>query len=283
MKEFDPEASRRLEHYLDQMRVALRGSRSVDPEDVETDVAAHIQSELAGVPGPVTLGALDAVLERLGSPLRWVPEEEQSAWRRVLTHLRAGPEDWRLAYLSLGAFLCGLVLVPSGPAAAGLLLISYLMARAVLTLFDEQGESLGAQKWFVYPVLVLVHGLALCALLALPLFVLVGAADAVIEIESIRPRVPVLIAKHAFLLHRVADTNDYYELAVGIKDSAHVLLGVLGPWLVLLGICGRTWPALPGRALRPLLARFRRQHAGLVLLTGVVLCVLSLVFYAVNS
>jgi len=283
MKELDPDASRRLEHYLGQMRAALRGSPSVDPEDVETDVTAHIQSELATVPAPVTLSALDAVLERLGSPLRWVPEEELSAWRRVLTHLRAGPEDWRLAYLSLGAFLCGLFLVPSGPAAAGLLLVSYLMARAVLTLFDEQGDALGAQKWFVYPVLVLVHGLALVTLLGLPLLVVLNASAAIVEVEAILTRVPELLAKHALLLARVGAASDLDGLALALGRSAHVLLGVLGPWLVLLGLAGRAWPDVPGRLLRPLLVGFQRKHATLVLVTGVLTCLLALVFYGVNA
>ena len=55
MTELEPEASRRLERYFEQMRAALRGSRSVDPADVEADVSAHIQSELASLQAPVTV------------------------------------------------------------------------------------------------------------------------------------------------------------------------------------------------------------------------------------
>jgi hypothetical protein len=285
MKELDPEADRRLARYLDQMRAALRGSRTVDPVDVEADVTAHIQSELASLTAPVTLTALDGVLERLGSPRRWVPTEEQSVWRQVSAHLRAGPEDWRLAYLCLVTFLGALMLAPVGlgPLAGALFLASYLSARAVITLFDESGEELGAQRWFVNPTLVFTHGLLLIALVIAPLGLLIGAAEEIVAVEAVRPRVPELVAKHAFLLQRMADANDPYDLAVGIKQAAHVLLGVLGPWLVLLGLLARTWPAAPARLFRPLLAGFRPRHANLILATGAAACVLAVLFYLVNA
>lgn len=285
MKGFEPEASRKLDRYFEQMRAALRGTRSVDPNDVEADVTAHIQSELAGVPTPVTVSALDAVLERLGSPQRWVPAEEQPLWHRVVAHLRAGPEDWRLSYLCLVTFLGGIVLaaVGLGPIGGALFLGSYLIARAVLTLFDESGDELGAQRWFVHPTLVFFHGLCLIAIVTVPLALVVGGAELIVEIERARPRVPELFAKHAFLLHRMAEANDPYDMAVGFKKSAHVLLGVLGPWLVLLGLVSRAWPAAPARVFRPLLSGFRSWHANVVIGIGLGTCALALAFYLINS
>ncbi len=92
-----PDAKERLDRYLGQMRAALRGSRRVDAGEVEADVVIHIQGELAAETGPVSAQTLDSVLGRLGSPLQWVPEEERSTWRRILTRIQTGPEDWRLA------------------------------------------------------------------------------------------------------------------------------------------------------------------------------------------
>ncbi len=77
MKELEPDARRRLERYLDQVRAALRGARSVDPVDVEADVQAHIQSELAEAAAPVSLNALDAVPQVPGPDTRGVVDRGQ--------------------------------------------------------------------------------------------------------------------------------------------------------------------------------------------------------------
>ena len=104
-------AKRSLESYLRQARAYLRGSKSVDADEVEQNVTEHIETELEGVPEPVSRDDLNVVLKKLGSPQQWVPAEEFPWWRLIILRLRSGPEDWRLAYMSLGFLVVGLSVV----------------------------------------------------------------------------------------------------------------------------------------------------------------------------
>ena len=61
-------AERSLRDYLRQARSYLRGSRSVDADEVEQNIAEHIENELAGAAEPVSIDVLDAVLKKLGRP-----------------------------------------------------------------------------------------------------------------------------------------------------------------------------------------------------------------------
>lgn len=285
MKELEPEASRRLERYLDQVRAALRGARTVDAGEVESDVAAHIRSELAAQPGPVSVSVLDAVLERLGSPARWVPAEELSPWRRLVARLHSGPEDWRLAYLALASFVLALLAAPGGlgPMAAALLAASYLSARATLTALDENAEELGARRWLVHPPLIAVGGLLLFALLSLPLFAAFGIAHEVVELEAARPRFPGSVVKHAAGLERIADARNPLDTVVFALRSAHVLLFVLGSWWIVLGLAALRWPARMRAVFRPLLDGLRHGHARLLLAIAGLLLGLALVAYLANA
>lgn len=285
MKELEPEASRRLARYLDQVRATLRGAHTVDAEEVEADVAAHIQSELASLPAPVPLSALDHVLERLGSPSRWVPAEEISPLLRALQRLKAGPEDWRLAYLCLLCFLLAIPIAASGlgPLAFVLILGSYLAARAVLTLTDGEGEELGARRWLVHPVLLAVHGVLLASLIAAPLVLALAAAGELADLEAVRPRLPEVAAKHVFLLQRVVEADDPIDLLIAAKKAGHVLLAVIGPWLLLLGLVARRFPGWPARLFRPLLDRLGGATARILTWTGAALTGLALVAYLVNG
>ena len=74
----------------------------MDASEVEQNITEHIENELGESSGPVSCDALNAVLGRLGSPQQWVPEEELPWWRKGIRTLSPGPEDWRLAYISLG-------------------------------------------------------------------------------------------------------------------------------------------------------------------------------------
>ncbi len=92
-------AKKSLEDYLRQARAYLRGSRSVDANEVEQNITEHIENELEGAAEPVSCDTLDAVLEKLGSPQQWVPEEELPWWRKIILRLRTGPAQktggWR--------------------------------------------------------------------------------------------------------------------------------------------------------------------------------------------
>ena len=80
MIELTDTARERFDSYLMRLRSALRGARSVEPDDVEQSVREHIEFALAGTPAPVGAEHLGVVLDRLGPPERWIPEEERPIW-----------------------------------------------------------------------------------------------------------------------------------------------------------------------------------------------------------
>jgi len=150
-----------LDKYLQQIRTYLRGCKTVDADEVERNVIEHIESEFEGATAAVSFEKLDAVLQRLGSPSQWVPEEDISWWRRVLHRLRTGPEDWRLAYLSFGLLVLGFALPLPLPV---LIIASFVVSRAALSAGDGQIQ-VKAQRWLIYPSLVVVYLVIVCSLL----------------------------------------------------------------------------------------------------------------------
>ncbi len=168
---FTEDARGVLKRYLRRVRNALRPHPSVDAGEVELEIRGHIEAELADEPEPVTAERLHGVLERLGSPNDWVPADDLSAWRKLLLRLSTGPEDWRLAYLSLGLFVAGWILAPVAPL---LIFASFLVARAGLRLLEERDEFPGARKWFFYPPLVFIYLVIAIIAAMFPLAVTVG-------------------------------------------------------------------------------------------------------------
>ncbi|MHC4168010.1 MAG: HAAS signaling domain-containing protein [Planctomycetota bacterium] len=73
-------ARRSLDDYLRQARAYLRGSRSVDADEVEQNITEHIENALEGANEPVSCDQLEAVLQKLGDPQQWVPAEELPWW-----------------------------------------------------------------------------------------------------------------------------------------------------------------------------------------------------------
>jgi hypothetical protein len=177
-----PDAAARLEDYLVQVRAALVRAPDVNPDEIEADIREHVGHELLAAPRPVPLAAVEAVLTRLGPPSQWGTGDDPTLLfraRHVLRGARAtmaeqlrgaravlwrGPEDWRLTYLSFGAFALGVLsfgfLMPI------CLPLSYLLSRAGLTHAREKGLALGGRKWLLYPPVVIVS-LALMASVAL--------------------------------------------------------------------------------------------------------------------
>ena len=153
MKTFTEDARKHLDKYLQQIRIYLQGCQSVDADEVERDVMEHIEEALEGAEEPVSFNALDAVLKRLGHPSQWVPIEELPWWRRMTFRLRTGPEDWRLAYLSIGILVLGILF---GRLFFLAILASFCVSRAALSMVEDPNE-LGAQKWLIYPSLILVY------------------------------------------------------------------------------------------------------------------------------
>jgi hypothetical protein len=175
MIELTPDAKRRFDDYLQRMRAVLRGTRAVEPAEVEQNVIEHVEVALAGVPSPVGSEPLRAVLEQLGPPERWLPEEEQPLWRRMMRRLTNGPEDWRLAYLSFAVTSVMVLFFPVG----GVLLlpIAFLISRATVQLVREKGEPLGARSWLVLPSICIAFLLVLAVVLIGPAVLPVAVAE----------------------------------------------------------------------------------------------------------
>jgi hypothetical protein len=185
-----PEAQAKLEDYIARMRSALRGSPAIEPAEVEQNVREHVEVALAGSGGAVGAERLQAVLEQLGPPERWLAEDERPAWRRVLERISSGPEDWRLAYLAFGTFALALLLLPLG---IGVLLLipAFLLSRAEAELLASRGEELGARRWLVTPAIWIVLLLVSFAALVGPVIALgdLGLRDGQLRFVS-SPRAP---------------------------------------------------------------------------------------------
>ena len=157
MIDMTPAARERFDTYLQRLRSELRGTKSA--EEVEQGVREHIEMALASAPAPVGATEVIAVLDRLGSPERWLADEERPAWRRALAKLHSTPNDWRLAYIAFGLFLASIVLLPIGIGAL-LMIPAMLVSRAYVELARGRGESLGARAWLVYPSIAVVLAVA---------------------------------------------------------------------------------------------------------------------------
>jgi len=251
MIELSESARQRFDDYLHRLRITLRGSRTVQADDVEQSVREHVEIALAGVPVPVGAESLAPVLERLGPPERWLPDDERPAWRRMMERIATGPEDWLLAYLSFSLFLLAMLLFPV--VGVFLLLPAYLVSRAYVEFVAGRAEAIGARRWLVYPAIVLPLLFALLLFLVGPVAPLLawGIGDR----EFHRP------------WNLTADEQPMVErLRIEVGLSA-VAFGAW--WIVASGIA-----ALLLRPIRftfaPLLDRMQRRHLLFLTLAGIV-------------
>jgi len=248
-------AERSLHDYLRQARAYLRGSKSVDADEVEQNITEHIENELEGAAEPVSRDVLDAVLKKLGSPQQWVPMEELSWWWKIIFRLRSGPEDWRLAYISLALLVAGLLMLPYAPAGIVLILASFFVSRAALSGAADPNE-LKAQKWLLYPSLIIVYVFVLLVLLTWPLGLLIPLAEGY---------------EHALResSSRLYNEADYWIMAVS------VILAGLGLWWCILAIVLLKPRRLLRVLFRPFAEKVRSKWALRLLLIGLALMILS--------
>jgi len=161
--EYNAGAEARVADYLRRVRERLVAAESVDAEEVANDLRIHIDRELSEMRQPVSEADVSSVLNRLGPPEQVVSEEDMSWWAKMLLRWHRGPEDWRLAYLSLGVFVIGtLVAGPLG------LIASFLLSRAALPVAGEPEPR--AKKWLIYPSLIVVYLLVAAIGLLWPLW-----------------------------------------------------------------------------------------------------------------
>lgn len=250
MIELSESARQRFDDYLHRLRITLRGSRTVQADDVEQSVREHVEIALAGVPVPVGAESLAPVLERLGPPERWLPDDERPAWRRMMERIATGPEDWRLAYLSFSLFLLAILLFPMG--GVFLLLPAYLVSRAYVEFVAGRGENIGARRWLVYPAIVLP------LLFALLLF-LVG------------PVAPLLawgIGDREF--HRLWNLTSDKPIVERLRIEVGLSAVAFGAWwIVASGIASILLRPIRF-AFAPLLDRMQRRYLLFLTLAGIV-------------
>ncbi len=246
-------AKKCLDKYLQHIRTYLRGCRTVDAGEVERNVIEHIESEFESATAAVSFEELDSVLQRLGSPRQWIPEEELPWWRKTIFRLRTGPEDWRLAYISFGLLIAGFVIMPSFIV---LLPASFLVARAALSEAADPNE-LKSQKWLIYPSLIIVYSFVLFWLLAWPAFALTTAAY---EWEhNVRSSYP-----------QFADDLRYWIMA-----TSFIIAGLGLWWIVLAGLLLKSQRLLHV-LFKPFGDWFNRKWALVLLLIGLGLMIPSL-------
>ncbi|MHC4728333.1 MAG: DUF1700 domain-containing protein [Planctomycetota bacterium] len=242
-------AKKCLDGYLQQIRTYLRGCKKVDADEVERNVIDHIESEFEGATAAVSFEELDTVLQRLGSPRQWIPEEELPWWRKTIFRLRTGPEDWRLVYISFGLLILGFVILPSFII---LLPASFIVARAALSEAADPSE-LKSQKWLIYPSLIVG-----CSVIAFILFfggTILGAclAEVLWDLTWIR---------------RVAHVGTVV-FAAGVAVSITAL-----SWIIL-GAVFCKWPGLVRNIFKPFADWFNRKHAIILTCVGFALLVLT--------
>ena len=257
-------ARERVEAYLDRVRRALSGHPDVDADEVATDVRAHIEEALSGRPEPVGEDDVVEVLERLGAPGRWAPAEEVGGWRALLTRIRRGPDDWRLAYLCFALTFVGILTAPFG----GFLLLvpAFVLARGAWALSEERGEAVGSKRWLVYPALIVVYGLVVAVLIgwpiaaSAPVFATGGLVDFLQESYDVAYPEP--------------GTPAHWTRSLG-----WTLVGT-GAWWSVLGGVAAVRPGWVRSVFRPFADRFRRALAWGPVVAGVVVALAGIVVLA---
>jgi uncharacterized protein YjeT (DUF2065 family) len=257
-------AQKSLDNYINQVKIYLKGVKSVDAEEIVQNINEHIESELTGSAEPVGPETLDEVLKKLGNPQQWVPEEELSWWKKFILRIRTGPEDWRLAYLSFGLFLLAFLFHSSFLVCVILVAASYIVSRAAMSLSDYN-VRVKAQKWLLYPPMIIVTLFLVGVLLLLPLSILIPIAE---DLESTMMQT-----------YKITIDDNYWYLA----SSLIAMLICL--WWILEGIICLVFPSLPRKIFSPFAKWFKRKHALALIALAIIAFMISLGLWmhAVNT
>ena len=233
MKTWTPDASNHFEAWLGRVRLSVAGDPSLDADDIAQDLRAHVHAELEAMPEPVTVGALERVLDSLGNPCQWsdaikAPSELSSAWfqRNVTDVVTAWQQrlggDWGLPIL---LFVLTLIAIPTfGWIGAPLLMFAYFVARSHVTYAPQL--VVGRKKWLVYAPLGLGAGVLAGLVLGFPL------------------------------------------TFSGGYPNRFETMWILGSWWVLVGILAAREPKRVRAALKPFADTFDASHGRLLALVG---------------
>jgi hypothetical protein len=255
MTEFTQEAKKRLDSFLKDLQNSLKGCRSVDRAEVERNVLDHIDDSLAGAASPVDTPQLAEVLEGLGNPSQWIPEEELPWFQRFSMGLRTGPEDFRLAYLSIVLLALAALLFcffqDENPLPFLALLFSFCFAQAVLSLFESPSD-LGAQAWLVYPSLASIY--VPVAIVGLFWTVPFGY-ETTYQIRK--------------LIDEPGKLEEFSQVPMWIYHS-HQMLTLTAGWWFLIGLVGWIFPRFFPSIFHPFLSGWGRKHSVALAVTSFV-------------
>ena len=234
MKNWTPDASNHFEAWLGRVRLSVAGDPSLDADDIAQDLRAHVHAELETISEPVTVGALEQVLDSLGNPSQWsdtIPQPAGAApapwFERHVTQVLAGWQqrlagDWGLPVL---VFVLTLVAIPTfDTLGAPLLVFAYFVARGHVTYASH--HMVGRKRWLVYAPLAVGAGMLAGLVLGFPV-VLNGGYQGRLE-----------------------------------------TIWTLGSWWVLVGILAAREPKRVRAALRPFADGFEATHARMLALIG---------------
>jgi hypothetical protein len=263
MCEMTVAARRCLDNYLAEVRSWLRHCPSVDVAEVERDVVEHIQQALEGTPVAVDAPELQRVLRGLGSPSQWVAQEELSWLQRALLTMKSGPEDLRLGCIAC-ALLAGTFLIFTClnlaigfPGSFPFLLlgiaVSFVFARACLATASDLN---GAERWLIYPSLVVVYLPVTVILLLWP--------------------VPVAIIAEAFLADPGGPQSFAWMRGYHLGTiTAFGLATVGGLWWGFLSFVAWRWPEVVRDCYAPFASGFHRKPMYLTLSLGCLMLFLA--------
>jgi hypothetical protein len=188
----------------------------------------------------------------------------------MVSNLYRGPEDWRLAYLTLILFALGVLTLPIGVGVL-FLLGGYLTGRAAAELAKEKQVPLGARRWLVYPPVLAVSVPLFLGVMLWPLSA-AGAGlgmiddykdvirDARMAEESPRYRGRVPSAE------QVQEANRVLEAVPGPRNwaepvaGAFAAAGAVSAWWTVAGLVMWAFPRWPVVAFHPLLDGYEGRH-----------------------
>lgn len=264
-------AKKHLDHYLQQVRTCLQDCLTVDADEVEQNIKEHIESELQDSSEPVSFDTLDDILKRLGSPQQWLPEEEIAWWRKMILRLRTGPEDWRLAYMSIGLLLFSLLsgrprtiflgpfVILRGSVQGILLLASFILARVAISMTRDKKE-LGSQKWLLYPPLLIVYVPLLILLLLWPTVALGIIADQFDRLDN--------IDVFPWNLPDDPARDAYWLIAIMFMTAGTAL------WCLIVGMLQKIKPQISQILFRPFAEKIKTKWVNWFI--GIMACLLIL-------
>jgi hypothetical protein len=250
MKSWSPDASNHFETWLGHVKLSMAGDPSLNADDITQDLRAHVHAELEAAPEPVTMGALERVLDSLGSPTQWSdtakqPKAPASSWFQ--TRVVDTVVEWQKRLAGDGGMpvllvVITLIAIPTFDHIGFFLLaFAYFVARSQVVY--APATVTGRKKWMVYLPLAIGSGVLTGLVLGFPLMLQAGEARWFAPFEA---------------------------------------MWVLGCWWVLVGILAAREPKAVRAALTPFAETFDASHARLISLIGAALLIASSVILLAN-